>query len=53
MAKAKIKEKSAKIKILKPVAGEYLMSASVGDIITIDVDQAGELVENKFAEFVK
>jgi hypothetical protein len=53
MAKAKAKAKDLKIKILQPVAGKYLLSANVGDEITLDVDQANELIENKFAEFVK
>ena len=47
------KAKTVKIKILNPVAGKYLMSANVGDTISIDKNQAEELVENKDAEFVK
>lgn len=52
MAKQK-KTELIKIKILEPVAGKYLMSANVGDIIEISFNQASELVENKDAEFVK
>lgn len=47
------KAKTVKIKILKPVAGRYLMSANIGDTISIDENQAAEMVENKDAEFVK
>tara|TARA_R110001632_G_scaffold137804_2_gene253408 strand:+ start:3422 stop:3571 length:150 start_codon:yes stop_codon:yes gene_type:complete len=47
------KAKEVKIKILKPVAGKYLLSHNVGDVVSIEAKQATELVENKDAEFVK
>lgn len=47
------KPKKVKIKILKPVAGKYLLSHNVGDTVSIDAKQAEEIVENKDAEFVK
>lgn len=53
MAKAKAKLKTAKIKITSPVAGKYLLSANVNDVIEIDANQAAEMVENKDAAFVK
>ena len=37
------KAKKVKIKILKPVAGAYLMSANVGEEISIDENQASEM----------
>ncbi|QOD60651.1 hypothetical protein H9I45_15125 [Polaribacter haliotis] len=49
MAKAKL----VKIEILEPVAGKYLMSANIGDVIEIDATQATVLVENNDAKFVK
>jgi hypothetical protein len=52
MAKAKT-VKTVKIKIIEPVAGKYSMSSNVGDIISIDANQASEMVENLDAEFVK
>ena len=42
-----------KIKILNPVAGQYLLSYSVDEIVSHDAKQAAEMVENKDAEFVK
>jgi hypothetical protein len=53
MAKAKTKVKTLTIKILKPIAGKYLMSDNVGDIISIDADQAAQMVENHDAEIVE
>ena len=47
------KPKKVKIKILNPVAGQYLLSYSVGEIVSHDAKQAAEMVENKDAEFVK
>tara|TARA_R110002096_G_scaffold347618_1_gene540922 strand:+ start:3333 stop:3566 length:234 start_codon:yes stop_codon:yes gene_type:complete len=50
---AKKPVKKVKIKILAPVAGKYHLSFNVGDEITIDVNQAAAMVENKDAAFVK
>lgn len=45
--------KQVKIKILEPVAGKYLLSYNVGEIVSIEEKQAEVMVENKDAEFVK
>lgn len=49
MAKAKTK----KVKILLPVSGKYQLSANVGDEVSYAETLAEQLVEDKFAEFVK
>lgn len=54
MAKqAKKVDKNKKVKILLPIAGRYLLSANVGDVVSYPETLATELVEDKFAEFVK
>lgn len=40
------KKKKLKIEILKPVAGRYRLSANIGDTISIDEDQAEEMINN-------
>lgn len=47
------KPKTVKIKVLEPLAGKYLLSHNVGEIVTMEEKQAIILVENKDAEFVK
>lgn len=41
------------VRILEPVAGKYLLSHNVGEVVSMDANQAAVLVENKDAEFVK
>ncbi|TVZ55604.1 hypothetical protein OD91_0859 [Lutibacter sp. Hel_I_33_5] len=53
MAKQVNKSKGLKIKILLPVAGKYFLSANVGDVVSYPKALAEELVEDKYAEFVK
>ena len=40
------KKKKLKVEILKPVAGRYRLSANIGDTISIDEDQADEMINN-------
>ena len=47
------KAKTVKIKILEPVAGKYLLSHNVGEVVSMEEKQASVMVENKDAEFVK
>jgi hypothetical protein len=47
------KEKVVKIKILLPVAGKFLLPYNVGQIVKLSENQANEIVEAKYAEFVK
>jgi len=42
-----------KIKILKPVAGIYKMSANIGDVISVNENQASEMIKSGHAEEVK
>ena len=46
------KEKVVKIKILLPVAGKFLLPYNVGQIVKLSENQANEIVEAKYAEFV-
>jgi hypothetical protein len=48
-----VKVKKVKVKILLPVAGKYFLSANVGDKVSYPESLANELVEDKYAEFVK
>lgn len=43
----------AKVKILLPVAGKFRLSSNVGDVVEYPTALAEELVESKYAEFVK
>lgn len=45
--------KKRKVKILLPVSGTYKLSASVGDVVSYPETLAEQLVEDKYAEFVK
>lgn len=45
--------KMSKIKILKSVAGRYLLSYNIGEEVMHEAKQAAEMVENKDAKFVK
>lgn len=45
--------KTIKIKVLSPLAGKYLLSHNIGEVVSMEEKQATELVENKDAEFVK
>lgn len=47
------KVKKVKVRILIPLAGKYLLSPSKGDIVSYPEAFANELVEDKYAEFVK
>ena len=42
-----------KVRILLPVAGKFLLSYNVGQEVDLPANQAKELVELKYAEFVK
>lgn len=54
MAKNSVKVvKQTKVKILLPVAGKYNLSANVGEEVVYPASLATELVEDKYAEFVK
>lgn len=46
------KAKTLKVKILLPVAGVYLLSDNVGDVVSYAEPLATEMVESKHAEFV-
>ena len=48
-----VSEELVEVKILLPVAGRYLLSANVGDVVSYPETLATELVEDKFAKFVK
>jgi len=41
------------IKILKPVAGTFGLSANIGDTITIDHKQGTEMIKGGYADEVK
>lgn len=47
------KPKTKKVKILLPVAGRFLRSENVGDVVSLPEALATEMVEDKYAEFVK
>lgn len=47
------KPKTKKVKILLPVAGRYLLPDNVGDVVAYPESLATQLVEDKYAEFVK
>lgn len=42
-----------KIKILLPVSGKFLLPYNVGQVVELPKNQAEEMVEVKYAEFVK
>ncbi len=42
-----------KVKFLKSPTGAYKLGYNAGDKASLTSEQADELVENKFAEFVK
>lgn len=46
-------EPKKKVKILLPVTGRFKLSESIGDKVEYPASLADELVENKYAEFVK
>lgn len=41
--------KKVKVRILKPVAGKYKLSASVGKTISVEAKQAKEMIESNYA----
>lgn len=45
--------KTKKVKILLPVAGRYLRSENVGDVVELPIALAEEMIEDKYAEAVK
>lgn len=47
------KEKLVKIKILLPVAGKFLLPYNVDQVVRLSENQATELVDSKYAEYVK
>lgn len=49
----KMAAKKVKVRILLPVSGAYALSASVGDVVSYPATLANQLVEDKYAEFVK
>ncbi len=59
MAKAFLKKckmakaKKIKIKILLPIAGVYLLSDNVGDVVSYPEALATEMIESKHAKIVK
>ena len=54
MAKRKVvKKENVQVKILKPVAGRFGLSATLQSIITINHNQASEMVEDGYAEYIK
>lgn len=56
MARAKkitTKTTTKKVRIVLPIAGKFLRSENVGDVAEYPAALADEMVENKYAEFVK
>lgn len=51
MAKKEVKLVS--VKVLLPLAGKFMLSDNVGDVVAYPEALATELVESKYAEFVK
>jgi len=47
------KAKKIKIKILLPIAGVYLLSDNVGDVVSYPEALATEMIESKHAKIVK
>lgn len=47
------KQELIKVRILLPVAGKFLLAYNVGQEVELPENQAKELVEVKYAEFVK
>jgi hypothetical protein len=45
--------KKVKVKILVPVAGKFLLSSTVGDVVLYPAGLAAELIESKYAEAFK
>lgn len=41
--------KKVKVRILKPVAGKYKLSASVGKTISVEAKQAEEMIASNYA----
>jgi uncharacterized membrane protein len=47
------KEKKLKVRALLPLAGKFLLSYDPGQVFSIAENQANEIVEAKYGEFVK
>ena len=45
--------KKIKVKIVLPVAGKFLLSHNIGDIVSIETKQAQELINSGYAKKVK
>lgn len=47
------KPSSKKVEILLPVAGRFKRAENVGDVVSLPIALADEMIENKYAKAVK